>query len=86
MSIVALATDFHDVAGKRRGHGQEWRLKETNAVPIEDLDLEGLIAVVVNGKSEERASHHILLTLDDTPSNERHLPEYGSCCNFGCDD
>ena len=62
MSIVALTTDLHDVAGKRRGHGQEWRLQKTHAVPIEDLDLEGVFDVVVNDKSEEGASHHILLT------------------------
>ena len=52
-SIAALATNLHDVAGKRRGHGQTRRLKETHAVPIENLDLEGLIAVGVDGKSEE---------------------------------
>jgi len=79
MSITALATDLHDVAGKRGGHGQEWRLEETNAVLVEDLDLEGLIAVIVNSKSEEGASRHILLTPDDRTSNgglrTLHLPE-----------
>src|SRR5262245_27185177 len=69
MSITALATDLNDIAGKRGGHRQEWRLEETNAVLVEDLDLEGLIAVVVNSKSEEGASRHILLTPDDRTSN-----------------
>jgi hypothetical protein len=52
-AIAALPTDLHDVARKRRGRGQARRLKETHAIPIENLDLEGLIAVAVNGNSEE---------------------------------